>query len=580
MIDGYGTTIQEVTGQPTCPSRCHGQAQEPCRFTACQAPWHGAPVPTVAQILELETVRRARPRVVAGASGLGREVRWTHVAELPDIAHLLRGGELLLSTGVAFPDVEGELAALVESLADAGAAGLVVELGRRYEESLPRTLVDVADARGLPVVELRREVSFVQVTEAVHALVVGAQLSELRASDEMHRTFTELSIEGADPEAVVRQTARMANAPVVFEGVAHQVLAFDPAGTSADQLLDRWEARSRSIRSPGRTTVDDEQGWVLATVGARGTTWGRLVIVLGAPPAPRHVVLAERAANALALGRLIEREDESVERQSHRTLLTSLVDQSMTSHELQLRAQGLGVPLAGRWLVGAVLRPVDHADSPLSDQAQVRRLAAAAADGVRSIRADGLVAVLDESTVGLVLAADDGPRLEQQLAALAGRARRTLGDETDVVVAAGSVVTDVLEVRRTLLEARQVADVAPAGTGSSVQRLTDVGLDGLLHLLGDDERVQTFVERELGALLAHDAASGRPSGLLDVLRVFLDCGRNKSTAAVAYRLSRPAFYERLRSIEALLDADLDDTRTCLSLHVAVRAHDVRRQTRG
>ena len=66
--------------------------------------------PTVADVLELPTLRHGRPRVVAGAGGLGRRVRWTHVAEVPDIAHLLSGGELLLSTGVALPDDDDALA--------------------------------------------------------------------------------------------------------------------------------------------------------------------------------------------------------------------------------------------------------------------------------------------------------------------------------------------------------------------------------------------------------------------------------------------------------------------------------------
>ncbi len=152
--------------------------------------------PTVAQVLELDALRRGRPRVVAGAAGLGRTVRWTHVAEHPDISHLLRGGELLLSTGLAFPEDPAELATFARQLADANVAGLIVELGRRFAEHVPSALLEAAELHGLPVIELRRETAFVQVTESVHALIVGAQVSELRVSDEVHRTFTELSIEG------------------------------------------------------------------------------------------------------------------------------------------------------------------------------------------------------------------------------------------------------------------------------------------------------------------------------------------------------------------------------------------------
>ena len=60
-------------------------------------------LPTVGDLLRLDVIRRGSPRVVAGSSGLSARVRWVHVLELADAAHLLKGGELVLSTGVALP---------------------------------------------------------------------------------------------------------------------------------------------------------------------------------------------------------------------------------------------------------------------------------------------------------------------------------------------------------------------------------------------------------------------------------------------------------------------------------------------
>ncbi|PSK64413.1 putative acyl-CoA dehydrogenase YdbM [Micromonospora sp. MH33] len=103
-------------------------------------------------------------------------------------------------------------------------------------------------------------------------------------------------------------------------------------------------------------------------------------------------------------------------------------------------------------------------------------------------------------------------------------------------------------------------------------RLPHVGLAGLLHLLRDEPRLQTFVERELGGLLAYDAQHPREQ-LLGTLRAYLEQGRNKSAAAAAAHLSRPAFYERLARIGRILDVDLDSVEQCLSLHVALLALD-------
>jgi purine catabolism regulator len=66
-----------------------------------------------------------------------------------------------------------------------GVVALFVELGRRYHGSLPKTMVAAAK-HGLILVELRRGTPFLQITEAVHAMIVNAQLGELRATEKIH----------------------------------------------------------------------------------------------------------------------------------------------------------------------------------------------------------------------------------------------------------------------------------------------------------------------------------------------------------------------------------------------------------
>jgi purine catabolism regulator len=60
--------------------------------------------PTVADVLTLPVIRQGMATVVAGSAGLDRRVRWVHIAEIADIAPLLHGGELVLTTGIALRD--------------------------------------------------------------------------------------------------------------------------------------------------------------------------------------------------------------------------------------------------------------------------------------------------------------------------------------------------------------------------------------------------------------------------------------------------------------------------------------------
>ncbi|WP_455709628.1 PucR family transcriptional regulator [Micromonospora sediminicola] len=574
--------------------------------------------PTVREVLALVPVRHGAPRLVAGDAGLDRPVRWVHVAEVPDIATLLGGGELVLTTGIGLPADDAGLRAFIGDLADVGVSGLVVELGRRYVSGVPRVMAAAAERRGLPLVELRRATPFVRITEAVHALIVDAQLTELRATEEIHQRFTELSVEGAEPTEVLRQAAELAGCPVVLENLSRQVLAYDPAGESAELLLDGWEQHSRQIRPAGRTAYDPDSGWLVTTVGARGQDWGRLLLrwpAAEATPPTRLTILIERAASTLALGRLIRRDAEGLERQIHRTLLTALIDHSRPVDEVALRAKALGVTLDRRHLVGVVVRhraddaAGDAADLPEdSGPARLRDLAEAVGAALREAKLAALTSAVDDQAVGALLALPDPADEEKALAAFAAALRRVRLDAApvrppavrpsrqgdpggrggssgavarsvdavtrpSVVVAAGSGVGSLREARRSLVEARQIAEAARRDPRDlPCFRLPHVGLAGLLHLLRDEPRLQTFVERELGPLLAYDAQHPREQ-LLGTLRAYLEQGRNKSAAASAAHLSRPAFYERLARIGRILDADLDSVEQCLSLHVALLALD-------
>jgi len=538
-------------------------------------------LPTVAEILALDPVRRGAPKVVAAADRLDAPVRWVHVIELAEAAHLLRGGELVLSTGIALPADPAGLARYVADLASVGVSALAVELGSRYARSLPAALVSAASGHRLPLIVLQRETQFIEITEAVHARIIDTQLEELRASEHLHQVFTDLAVSGAPAGEVVRQAATLSGCPVILENVAHQVLACEPAGHDTARLLAGFAARSRAVTPPGRTGYDPASGWLVTVVGARGEDWGRLIMVRGGPAEARDVALVERAATTLALGRLLDHERESLERQAHRTILGAFLGHGYAEPaEAEARARALGVPVRGRRLLAVVVR-LSHGDTGLEAHARALRTADVMAAVCRSAQVPALVGTLDDIRVGGLLALAPRADPDAALARLAARLRRQLGD--DDVIGAGSVVESVLEVQRSFLEAEQVAEVAARdsagrngaarnGAGRDFYRLPDLRLRGLLHLLRDDPRVQAFAERELGPLLRRDDATG--SQLVATLTAYLEAGGNKAEAARRAHLARPTLYERLKQIEAVLGVSLESAQSLTSLHVAVLAHTV------
>jgi purine catabolism regulator len=486
----------------------------------------------------------------------------------------------VLTTGIALPDEDPLLGAYVAELAAVGVSALAVELGRKYTSGLPTALIAAARDRDLPLIVFTREVPFIAITEAVHALIIDDQMQQLRASARLHEVFTDLAVAGAGPADILREAALLAGRPLILEDLSHHVLACEPAGTDPAALLADFGTRSAAVPASPRTAYHPGPGWLVTTVGARGEDWGRVILVCDGPPAPVDAALVERAATTLALGRLLARQQESLERQAHRTLISILLAQAdADTGEMAAQCRALGVPVTGRQLITAVIRSPEGGAGLLA-QARVLDLAEAFADACRTERIPALVGSLDDVRAGALLSADAGAAPQQVLAGvcaaarlgLARRARRPYGMASgEPVIGMGTPASSLREVRRSLLEARQVADAAAETPGPldgrPFYRLADLRLRGLLSLLGTDARLVTFVDRELGPLRDYDAAHG--TTLVSVLDAYLAAGGNKADAAARAHLARPTLYERLRHIERILGVSLDSAESRTSLHVAL-----------
>jgi PucR family transcriptional regulator, purine catabolism regulatory protein len=531
-------------------------------------------LPTLSDVLDLPAVRRGDPHVSAAAHHLDRRVRWVHVSEVSDIASLLEGGELILTTGIALPDSAAALETYVRELSLAGVTALAVELGRRYRDALPAELVAAAERNGLPLIELRRVTPFVAVTQAVHTLILDARMQELIASDEAHQAFTELTVAGQGPQQVVELVATMAGRPVIYENLVHQVLAYSTAAQPPADVLAEWERLAAAARS-----ADEGDGWFAVSVAARGESgWGRLIMLCDGIPTQRQRMLLERGATALVINRLTDRDIDSLERQSHRTLLTALALAPDLPPETSARARALGVPLERRRLTGVVVRPITEHPGPGGIPALLRDLASQAVATLQGLRVPALVGPLDDERVGVLLSQERSADADDALGRLSERLHGVSERRSDarLVIGAGSTVLGLERAQDTLREAMQVAETAVGLPPERAYfRPPDLRLRGLVYSLRAEPAVQDYIDRELGRLLAHDADHG--TRLYDFLSAYCRCGGNKTAAAAELFISRPALYDRIAKVERVLGVNLADPEVVVGLHFAVLARETMRR---
>ncbi|MFF1878697.1 PucR family transcriptional regulator [Leifsonia sp. NPDC058230] len=527
-------------------------------------------LPSLREILRLDDVARALPEVLTGEDALDRPVRWVHVSETADVARLVSGGELLLSTGVGWPTGDAALRALGAQLARVGVTGLILELGVRMPEA-PPALVGEFAAQGLPLVVLHREARFIAITEAVHSRIIADQMVALRARDEIHALFTELSLRGSPADFIVSQAGHALASAVVLEDLNHHVVAAETFG-SAEDALDGWEQRSRSAHRG-----DGDAGWLITPVEARGIRWGHLIALPGEPhPAGRSNVL-EQAAVALALSRLADRDDDEWTWQSHDRLLRALLGRRFASESgLVARFESAGFAVSGRTLTGVAVSVRSAGGDGTGNAAAVRGAAVAAAGeaGVDALAAQH--PARPGSLVVLALSVRRDRAVTDASFAALGRAiaRELRVAENSVTLAVGSDAASIPGLLASIEEATELLGRADAGSSRTaiVQRVERRPLLRLVTALAGDPRMQEHSEQMLRPLIEYDLA--HDGDLLDVLRAYATHPGNRTRAAAASHLSRSVFYQRLALIEDLLGADLDDGETLSALHAALLARRV------
>lgn len=525
---------------------------------------------TVAEFIELPIVKAGLPQLVAGSEGLEAEVRWVHPLDVPDVSDLLRGGEMILTTGVSIGEDAAAQRRFVRDLDAEGAVGIAVELGFAWKRELPKALVDEADRRRIPMVAFRRGIRFVEVSEAVNGSLLDSGHALARRGEELHRILDRLVLEGEAAESVLAEVSRRIGNPLVLEDARGELVALGSATRREDEVVDTWSGLKWSDRDPG-----EAEGAMASAVIVRGRSWGRVIALQTDSEFDRFTPIAlERAAVAVGLGLMRGGEEAELRARSRGNLLFELAAGLMEPLSAARRASTLGFPRRHGQMVpvAAVWRADSIEDGLGYEEAWAQLLPAIKAalaepdrPALLGSRGNCLLGVLDRGTLGSE--PDDVASRERLARRFAGVLTRHEIDPGSVALAIGGAAGGWEDLASALVRARFAAEAGAAGPTRAWHDAsrTEIG-QLLLSMRGTPELLQ-FSDERLGPLL--DLPGERGRDLVDTLEIYLHCGGRKTEAAVELEIERQSLYHRLSRIEEILDIDLKDGDTVLALHLAI-----------
>jgi Regulator of polyketide synthase expression len=463
-----------------------------------------------------------RLRVLAAAGELDRPVRWVAVSELEDPTPFLEGGELVLTTGMRLGAYDA--GPYISRLVKMGAAGLGFGVGLSHEE-VPEEYVRVANARGLPLIEVHRDTPFIAIGKAVSELLAAEQYEELSRAFAAQGRLTRAALQPEGMHAIVDRLAKEVDGWVLLLDESGGVLHSAGAGARrrARGLLPELE-RLRATGAPSSlSSSTPDEHVIVQPLGDHRRLRGFFAVGCARPFSPvTHTVV-----NAAG------------------SLLTLALEQSRgrLAAEARVRTAVLRLLLAGD---RAVAEDVLGRDLP-ADPVVV--LACRADDP------EGLAEALPGFTApwrGMIVALV--PEAQAQRAAAVAAERGRAGVSTPVT----------LDALGTGLNQAERAVERALATATPLVRFRDLAGQGLLSLL-DPEAAATYAEAVLAPLREH----GSRADLIESLRAYLAANGHWDAAAQRLGVHRHTLRYRIRKVAELLDRDLDDPANRAELWVAL-----------
>src|SRR5690554_4405245 len=161
----------------------------------------------------------------AGRNKIDNMVYGAGIIENPDYYDWFSAGDFILTTGYIFKDDTALQKKLVKELAEQNCSGLGIKL-RKYWNEIPQTILDEANLRGLPIVEIPFTYSLSQVSKKINYEISSKEDSMLHKFKNIHDAFSKCSINGGDLWQISKLTSELIGNPIVILDSRFNLLSY------------------------------------------------------------------------------------------------------------------------------------------------------------------------------------------------------------------------------------------------------------------------------------------------------------------------------------------------------------------
>ncbi|MDF2679610.1 MAG: PucR family transcriptional regulator [Brevibacillus sp.] len=500
---------------------------------------------TVERLLQLPLFNGVR--VMAGASGVSKEIYYIDNMETPTLTGFLRPNELILTTGYSFRHEPTMLCRLLDEMHRVGGTAVGIKT-KRFIQEVPQEALEKSNLYGIPLFDIPLEVTFIDMTHTVIDQILNRQAFLLREVREINQQFTNLVLNRRTTELVVL--------------IGHLL------GCEAAVLNEDGEVESCTTRFSGTDFVEKRP----VQVGSKVMGYLAISRELGEQERFEEMCL-DHAITVLAIEFTIRQSQQLQREREQESFLVELF--SGSSHQedlLRYRAQQLGIPL-GRFSYVMVLQIRARAEKQSRDESLTRMYNLL----VQRVNKPGVYTrkgvFINDSLIVLCTTVHDTAEkqraeAEQLVHELMAQAEE-IPANTQLYVGIGGIREWLSDVPASRQEAHKALEI---GQHTQPKQKTvhfhEVLVEDLLLDAAGHPVLTALTSMLIEPVVAYDKEYG--TELLATLSAFLRSGGNTKRVAEELFIHRNSVLYRLDRVSEIIQNDLNDPEVRFRLDVAMR----------
>ena len=214
----------------------------------------------ISDVLKMEEWKECR--LVAGNKGVDREILYIDAMEVPDIIPWIKKNELMITTGYAMNRDEGVLLDIIKAMAKAGSSGIALKT--KFFGEITQKIKDLANEFQVPVIEVPRDMAFINLANPLMKKVVNAQNQKLEFNKAMNEKFLEIQIEGGGFQEICAVLGEMLGCVILVADHRQMLLGCYPEGEGAERWLAKNAYEDTTIQKQLKEYVEKSKDEIVA----------------------------------------------------------------------------------------------------------------------------------------------------------------------------------------------------------------------------------------------------------------------------------------------------------------------------